>query len=163
MADEDLRQKLCDAYKHRAILYYLIFDEMRKEVGQEKAKAVMKRAIYRRGVEVGAKFARFAPDDFEGLCNAFAVGSETHRWLFAPEVERCDAEGLDVKHGCCPLKEAWQEIGLSGDEVALMCEIAAVVDNGTFEGAGFAFSADTWRPDGDGCCHLHIRPGRSEG
>ncbi len=119
----------------------------------------MKRAIYRRGTEVGAKYAQYAPADLAGLCEAFAVGSESHRWLFEPEVERCDAEGLDVKHRRCPLKEAWQEMGLSGDEVALMCEIAAVVDNGTFAAAGFRFSAETWKPGGDGCCHLHIRPG----
>ena len=27
------------------------------------------------------------------------------------------------------------------------------------ESAGFTFSADTWQPGRDGCCHLHIRPG----
>ena len=34
-------------------------------------------------------------------------------------------------------------------------------NNGTFEAAGFAFSADTWQPGRDGCCHLHVRPGRA--
>ena len=29
--------------------------------------------------------------------------------------------------------------------------------NGTFEGAGFGFSADTWQPNAEGCCRLHIR------
>ena len=52
-----------------------------------------------------------------------------------------------------------REAGLSDDEVALMCEIASVVDAGTFESAGFTFSIDTWHPGGDCCCHLHIRPG----
>ena len=158
MSEEGLREQLRAAYKHRALLYYLIFDEMRKEIGQEKATDVMKRAIYRRGLDVGKKFAQYAPDDMEGLREAFAVGSDVHQWLFEPEVERCDAEGLDVKHGRCPLKEAWQEAGLGGDDVATLCEIAAAIDNGTFEGAGFGFSADTWKPGGDGCCHLHIRP-----
>ena len=41
-----------------------------------------------------------------------------------------------------------------------MCSIAGRVDNGTFEGAGFTFSADTWQPGRSGCCHLHIRPGK---
>ncbi len=40
-----------------------------------------------------------------------------------------------------------------------LCHIAGRVDNGTFEGAGFVFSADTWRPGEGGCCYLHIRPG----
>ena len=55
--------------------------------------------------------------------------------------------------------DAWQEAGLSDDEVVLMTHIAGRVDNGTFEGAGFRFHADTWRPGRRGCCHLHIRPG----
>ena len=38
-------------------------------------------------------------------------------------------------------------------------DYAVAVDNGTFESAGFEFSADTWQPGGDGCCYLHIRPG----
>jgi hypothetical protein len=41
-----------------------------------------------------------------------------------------------------------------------MCSMAAVVDNGTFEGAGFEFSADTYHEGEDGCCHLYIRPGK---
>jgi hypothetical protein len=43
--------------------------------------------------------------------------------------------------------------------VAELCRIAARVDNGLFEGAGFNFHAETWEPGRDGCCHLHLRPG----
>ena len=68
-----------------------------------------------------------------------------------------DAESLDIKFHACPLREAWQESGLSDDEVATLCRIAARIDNGTFEGAGFQFSADTWQSGGEGCCCLHIR------
>jgi len=160
MREEELREQLCAAYKHRALLYWHIFDEMRKEIGEAKAKEIMKRGIYRRGLEVGEKFAHYAPDDMAGLREAFAVGSAEHQWLFEPEVERCDAEGLDVTHRRCPLKEAWLEAGLSGEDVATMCEIAATIDSGTFEAAGFEFSCETWKPGGDGCCHLHIRPGK---
>ena len=80
--------------------------------------------------------------------------------MFQPEVVGEDAEGLDIKHHKCPLKDAWQEMGLPDEEVATMCRIAARVDNGTFEGAGFRFFADTWQPNGEGCCYLHIRRGQ---
>jgi len=159
MSEIDLRERLLHAYKHRALIYYHIFDELRKELGEEKAKAIMQRGIRRRGLEVGTKFARYAPHDMQGLREAFAEGSAVHQWLFEPEVERCDAGGLDVKHGRCPLKEAWQEAGLPDHEVATLCEIAAAIDFGTFASAGFRFECDTWTPGGDGCCHLHIRPG----
>lgn len=36
----------------------------------------------------------------------------------------------------CPLVEAWKAHGVSDEEVDLLCEIAAAVDEGTFEGAG---------------------------
>jgi len=156
---EDLKEQLLAAYKHRAILYYLIYDEVRKEMGAERAAEAMKRAIRRRGEQLGAKFARFAPDDMEGLRKAFAVGSEIHRWLFEPQVDHCGPDGLDVTHRRCPLVEAWKEIGLDDEETATMCEIAAAVDEGTFEAAGFNFSAETWT-GGEGCCHLHIRPAK---
>lgn len=35
--------------------------------------------------------------------------------------------------------------------MAKLCDIAAAVDTGTFEGAGFCFSAKTWQPGQTGC------------
>ena len=59
--EQELLEQLYGAYKHRAVLYYLIFDVVREEVGHEKAVGMMKRAIYKRGVELGLqKYARFA-------------------------------------------------------------------------------------------------------
>ena len=159
--EEKLRAELRDSFANRAILYYLIFDEMRQELGAERAEEIMSRAIYKRGLQKGkGRYGRFAPRDREGLKEAFVGGSPDGGRLFRPEVLRCDAEGLDIKFHGCPLRETWQETGLPDEEVATICRIAARVDNGTFEGAGFEFSAETWQPGGDGCCRLHIRPGK---
>ncbi len=161
MSEEALRRQLYDAFKNRAILYYLIFDEIRKELGAEKAEQIMGRAIYRRGVQKGKqKYAQFGPADLAGLKEAFLGGIPDDGRMFQPEVIRSDAEGLDIKFHGCPLRDAWQEEGLPDEEVATICRIAARVDNGTFEGAGFQFHADTWQPGGDGCCYLHIQPGK---
>jgi hypothetical protein len=158
--EEQLRTQLYDSFKNRAILYYLIFDELRQEIGAAKAEEILARAIYRRGQQKGReKYARFGPEDLAGLRKAFVEGLPDEGRMFQPEVLRCDAAGLDVKFHACPLREAWHEAGLPDEEVATMCRIAARVDNGTFEAAGFGFSADTWQPGGEGCCHLHIRPG----
>lgn len=156
---ESLRKQLYAAFKHRAILYYLIYDELQQEVGRDKAVAVMQRAIRRRGEQVGQRFAEFAPRNLESLCKAFVDGIPDDGCMFAPRVERLDSEQLDVVLTACPLRDAWQELGLDDDTVALMCHIAAAIDEGTFEGAGFRFTADTWTKAADGCCHLHIRPG----
>lgn len=79
----------------------------------------------------------------------------------AAGVRRVDAEALDIKFHACPLKEAWLAAGYAPERIATLCRIAGVVDNGTFEAAGLAFSAETWRPGDEGCCFLHIRPGRA--
>lgn len=163
MSEETLRRQLYDSFKNRARIYYLIFDELRRELGAERAEAILSRAIYRRGVEMGqAKFACFAPSDLVALQAAFLDGIPDNGRMFAPEVLHSEPDAVDIKFHACPLREAWQEQGLSDDEVATLCRMAARVDNGTFEGAGFQFFADTWQPGGDGCCCLHIRRGEGK-
>ena len=159
MSEKALRQQLYDSYKNRAILYYLIFDAIRSEWGEEKAEAIMMQAIFKRGTQKGEKYARFGPNDLKGLRDAFLGGLPDEGRMFQPEVIGCDDHHLDIKFHRCPLREAWQEAGLPDEEVAKICRIAARVDYGTFQAAGFEFSADTWQPGGDGCCFLHIRPG----
>jgi len=156
---ERLRGELYAAFKNRALMYWHVFDELRATLGESQASTLMARGIEARGREIGRQFARFAPADLAGLRDAFVGGVPDAGRMFAPRVEHCDAAALDITLQRCPLKEAWQEAGLSDADVATLCRIAGRVDNGTFEAAGFQFSADTWRPGRDGCCHLHIRPG----
>jgi hypothetical protein len=161
MSEETLRRQLYDSFKNRAMIYYAIYDELRNACGEQQAEEVLGQAIYRRGVEKGREcFAKFAPNDLAGLQMAFLDGIPDDGQMFKPEILRSDADGLDIKFHGCPLRDAWQKAGLPDDEVATLCRIAARIDNGTFEGAGFGFHADTWTPDDPGCCHLHIRPGK---
>ena len=156
--EDRLREALRAQIKNRAMMYYYIFDEMRGEVGEEKATDIMKRAIYRRGLEVGKVLSEYAPGDLEGLKDAFlkrVVPDEDK--IFRPEVKRCDELGLEITMQHCPLKEAYQEAGLSEEDTVKMLNIAGEVDRGTFEGAGFNISCETWRPGKEGCCSLSIR------
>ena len=155
---ERLRAELRNAMQSRAMVYAAVYDELEAELGAAKAEAIMKRAIHKRGLAIGAQFARFGPRDIEGLRGAFLAFIPDGGRPFEPEVKRCDAGGLDIKFHACPLKEAWLEAGISAAKVVKLCSIAGVVDNGTFEAAGFAFHADTWRAGDAGCCFLHIRP-----
>jgi hypothetical protein len=162
MSEAQLRQQLYDSFKNRALIYWLIYDELRTELGAAKAEEIMKRAVYKRGAQKGAKYAAYAPDDLDGLRRTFVGGLPDDGHMFRPEVMHCDDEALDIKFHACPLREAWLEEGLSETDVATLCRIAARIDNGTFESAGFEFTADTYQPGGEGCCCLHIRPGRRE-
>ena len=159
--EERLRHDLYGAFRNRALLYHHMFDALRREMGEARAVEVMGRAIYARGTEIGKSFARYAPGDMAGLREAFVGFVPDEGRMFAPQVTRCDAGGLDITLQRCPLKDAWQEAGVPEADIATLCRIAGRVDNGTFEAAGFEFSADTWHPGDDGCCDLHIRPGRA--
>ncbi len=161
MADTELRSELYASFKNRALIYHQLFEVLREELGEERAAEVMGRAIYRRGLALGRRYSCYAPGDLAGLKEAFLAAIPDGGAMFAPDVERCDEAALDIKFHRCPLKEAWLEAGLAETEVAKLCAIAAQVDFGTFEGAGFNFSAETWQPGKEGCCHLHIQPGRS--
>jgi hypothetical protein len=155
----ELVDQLRAAFKSRALFYHAVFDEMRRDFGEDKAKEIMKRAIRRRGEAISGIFAPHAPRDLPGLRDTFLAFIPQGAALFAPEVVRCDEGELTIQFHRCPLKEAWEEAGLSESERSTMCELAGVVDAGTFESAGFAFAADTWKPGRGGCCRLHIRPG----
>ena len=160
MSEDKRREELYGSFQNRAMMYYHIYLELKDEVGEEKAAKIMGEAIKKRGLDVGKKFAEYGPDDLEGLKNAFLSFVPDDGKMFSPEVKRCDKDGLDIQFHRCPLKEAWLEAGIPEEEVAKLTAIAACVDYGTFEAAGFEFSADTYKPGDSGCCFLHIRPGK---
>ena len=161
--EEALRAQLYASFRNRAMLYWHILDALRRRIGEDAAAEVLKQAIYARGVEIGQHFKPYGPGDLQGLRDAFLSLVPDGSAMFDPDVRRCDGDGLDIKLRRCPLKAAWLEAGLPEDEVAKLCHIAGRVDNGTFEAAGFAFSAETWTPGEEGCCFLHIRPGDGRG
>src|SRR4051812_37176530 len=102
MSEEKLRRQLYDSFANRARLYHLLFNQLRSELGAEKAAELMGRAIYQRGVQNATPYASFAPRDLEGLKQAFIGNLADDGAMFAPEVVRCDAEGLDIKFHRCP-------------------------------------------------------------
>ena len=158
MSENALRKELYGSFKNRAMMYRHIYQVLEKEIGEKKAVMILKRGIYNRGLEIGRPFKKFAPADLSGLKDAFFEFIPDDGKMFKPEAQKCDDSGLDIKLRRCPLKEAWQDAGLKERDIARMCDIAAVVDKGTFEGAGFVFSMETWKPDQKGCCLLKIKP-----
>jgi hypothetical protein len=158
MSEEKLRKQLYDLFADRAHIYRLIFNQLRQEIGSQRASELMRRALYQRGLQKGTPYSAFGPCDLEGLKEAFVESLPDNGAMFAAEVVRCDPYGLDIKFHRCPLKQAWLDAGLGQEEVACLCRIAANVDQGMFEAAGFRFHAETFQPGAEGCCFLHIRP-----
>lgn len=159
MSEESLRAQLDAQIRNRALIYLTTYDVLAAELGAARAEALMRRAIYERGCQVAELLKRHAPSDIKGLRDAFLKMVPDEGRAFAPDVRRCDDGGLDIKFGKCPLKAAWVDFGVDDAKLEILCRIAGVIDNGTFEEAGFSFSAETWKPGDPGCCFLHIRPG----
>ncbi len=148
------------AMKMRARMYYRIFCELREELGEERATAIMKRGIRQGGKDAAANLAQYAPGDLQGLKDAFLSSVPDNASMFSPEIVKCDHEDLVIQFHSCPLKEAYEDMGLDDEEKEKILAIAAAVDGGLFGGAGFEFSSTTWKPGQSGCCRLHIKPGK---
>ncbi len=71
------------------MMYYYIYDEIRKEIGEQKAAGIMKRGIYKRGLEFGRQFAVYAPSETNGLKDAFLEFVPDDGKMFQPELLRC--------------------------------------------------------------------------
>jgi len=154
-------EQLRAAFVARAAAYAYVFDVVRESYGEERAVEVLGEATRRMGAENGAKFADLAPDNLAGLKERFLGGMPAAADTFAPEVLQCDHDRLVIKFHGCPLVETWRAMGRSDEDVRLLCKAAAAVDRGLFVAAGFAFEAETWRPDIDGC-FLKIAPGAAK-
>ena len=151
-----LHKALVEANRSRGDLYVQMLRTLERRHGRAEAIATMKEAIRAWGCGLAAGLVGLAPDDFEGLKQRFALAPDDGA-MFGPRVDRCDPDGMDVQFMTCPLKAAWCDAGLAGEDVAQLCEIAAQADYGTLETAGFAVAIETWRPGRSGCCMLRVR------
>lgn len=161
---ETLARELEAAFRNRALLYWSIYDELRRELGAERAEAILGSAIERHGAAAGtALFAGLAERSPAAVAQAFLAVSPNGGTMYPHEVRR-DADGaVHVKVTRCPLKDAWTEAGLGSEDLRTICRIAGRFDTGCFGRSGVAFAADTWTPGSTGCCELHLRPARPTG
>jgi hypothetical protein len=134
---EKSRRETRAAFENRALMYYYILDELTNEIGRDRAAEVMKRAIRRRGIEVGKKYAPAAKaGDLEEVARIFCEDSPCAGRLFEPGVEKTAEDRVVLRMTSCPLVDAWRNLGLAPDEIDLLCDVSNAVDFGTFEGAG---------------------------
>ncbi len=147
-----LREEL----KNRARIYYFIYREIAREVGDTKAAEIMKRALYERGREKGVLLAKkIGAPDLQRVAEAFVEGKQELD-TFGHEIVRVDDRHALLRLNACPLVDAWQDLGLSREETALMCDLAYQVDFGKFEAAGYRLRFECRIADGESSCDLHL-------
>jgi hypothetical protein len=156
---QEVAELLRRSFAMRAASYAHFYDVLAEEFGPDRALDLGKRAIRRMGETMGKTFAHLGPDDLAGLGDAFLGGIIEGEALFAPEVVQVDDDALRITFHRCPLKEAWQAMGRSDEDVRALCEMAGAIDGGLFEAAGFTFAGETWQIGQTGCCRLCVLPG----
>lgn len=147
------------AFENRALMYMQMYEVLRDALGQEDAVDHMKRAIRQRGVEISEKYRPAAEaGDLDEVGRIFCEGSPCQGRLFEPGIERRGEDVIVLRMTACPLVEAWRNAGATPEEVDMLCEIAAAVDEGTFEGAGLDLVfADRLGKPGSSRCLLELR------
>lgn len=158
------REETRAAYGNRALLHAEMLDVLEEELGLDRAVLLMKRAIRRRGEDVGRRYApAVAAGDLGEVARIFVTSSPAEGSLFEPAVEEEPSGGrMVLRMSACPLADAWRQAGYPPERVDLLCEVAAEVDHGTFEGAGLELTfLDRQACPGSKRCLLELRlPGR---
>jgi hypothetical protein len=158
---ESARAETRASFENRALMYAYLYDELEAELGAERATDIMKRAIFRRGLEVGQRYRAAAEaGDLAEVARLFVDGSPAGGAFFEPGVEELAPEGdrVVLRMVSCPLKDAWRTAGYPAEKVDLLCDIAAAVDEGTFEGAGLNLKfLDRQACPGSEKCLLELR------
>jgi hypothetical protein len=158
---EQSRAETRASFENRALMYAYIYEELSDELGPERAQELMKRAIHRRGLEIGRKYRAAAhARDLAEVGAIFCEGSPCGGELFNPGIEQEGDDHIVLSMTSCPLLDAWKEAGLDPQEIDTMCSIAAAVDEGTFEGAGLEleFLDRLGRPGSERCLLLLRTP-----
>ena len=125
------------AFENRAQMYAYLYEELAGALGRDEAIDLMKRAIYRRGLEVGRKYRSAVESaDLIEVGSIFCDGSPCQGDLFEPGIEQSSKGHIVLRMTSCPLVDAWHAMDLPAEEIDTLCDIAAAVDEGTFAGAG---------------------------
>jgi hypothetical protein len=156
---EQSRRETRAAFENRALMYYHIYTVLTEEFGSDRAVELLKRAIHRRGLEVGAKYEQAGKaGDLEAVGRLFCEGSPCGGALFHPAVEELEEGRIVLSMQTCPLVDAWRAEGLSEPEIDVLCDVSNAVDEGTFERAGLDLVfLERLAAPGESRCVLELR------
>jgi hypothetical protein len=147
---------LVNELKNRARIYVNIYRELAKEIGAERATAILKRALYARGREKGLQLAqKISKPNLHELALAFMEGNADMD-AFGHEVVEERPDSIVLRLNRCPLVEAWKEAELSPEEQKALCDIAYQVDFGKFETAGYKLAFSCRVADACKSCDMKV-------
>ena len=144
------------AIEHRGKWAAAFYQEA-KEQGID-LEPIMRSAIRKVGLKAGEKEKK----DFEGKeLNAETYAKyftgKAYSDTFEKKLVSANEDEAVVTLNYCALLKAWQDMGMSDEECAMMCEIAMEGDRGIAEGVGLDFDLEGSLADGCECCTLRYK------
>lgn len=142
-----------EAHKKRAMYVYFIFKELEKELGRSKAEEITRRALKEAGKYYGSKM-----DSIKTPLNFIEkLEKDSHEDIFKRLVTMRDEHESTFVVGYCPLVNAWENYGLSKQDIALLCDIAMEADFGIMEALHFNMKLNKSLGRGDDRCIMNIK------
>ena len=128
IVQDDVTNKLRGAIMHRAMWMGLILKELKargldwEEIGRS--------AIFKTGCihGDGIKERMGGAESLVTFGNTFIT--EAIKKVFEIQVKQIDEAELILEFGYCPLVTAWQQIGIEGEMLEKLCDIAMAGDRG---------------------------------
>lgn len=137
--------------EHRATWLWLLCDEARKRGLDPKdfGSAAVKRCGLYQG---GGLVKKGGTDSLKGLKKT--LFTKPAQWVFEMNIINSTDNELEIKFHYCPLVKAWQKMGCSDEDIAMLCDIAMCGDRGIGEMYGSELDLPKTIANGDGICHL---------
>ena len=112
--------------EHRALWLYYLTDEAKKKGLDPKEYACD--AVRRCGLYQGAGLVKKGGTD--SLCGLKkTLFTKPAQWVFEMDVIQSTDDLLELKFHYCPLVKAWQKVGCTDEEIAVLCDIAMCGDS----------------------------------
>ncbi|MBQ6335401.1 MAG: L-2-amino-thiazoline-4-carboxylic acid hydrolase [Erysipelotrichaceae bacterium] len=144
------------AIEHRGKWAAAFYKEA-KEQGID-LEPIMRSAVRKVGLEAGEKERELFKDkEFNAKTYAEYFTGKALSDTFEKKLISADENEAVVTLNYCALLKAWQKMGLSDEEMDLMCQIAMEGDRGIAEGVGMDFELEGTLAQGCECCTLRYK------
>lgn len=153
--DEPIINAIRSAIEHRATWFSLLLDEVKKD-GPDMEK-IGRAAVFKCGCFHGLQKLENCIDaeDMREFLKVFA--DDTVQKVFEMEVVQNTEDQLSIDFHYCPLVAAWQKLGVSEEDLPLLCDIAMEGDRGIIsEFPSYQFQLNGTIAEGDSVCRIRI-------
>ena len=155
-------------FEHRALWFYFLFDEARKAGMRPEnfaSDAIRRCGIYHgmkalTGKDIEVKSPPAVSDNgMGGSCRLLKkkLFTSVGKAVFEMKFLKLDDDSFDVDFHYCPLVNAWQKQGCTGEEIDKLCDWAMEGDRGIADAFGCKLELNKTIAKGDGVCEIRFK------